>query len=72
MTGPLGEGIQCRKESICDHTLVVEGNNILFCWFFPSSLILGVSQEAQLVKNAPAMQETLVQFLSQEVPLEKG
>ena len=27
---------------------------------------------AQLVKNLPAMQETLVQFLDQEDPLEKG
>ena len=27
---------------------------------------------AQLVKNRPAMQETLVQFLGQEDPLEKG
>ena len=27
---------------------------------------------AQLVKNTPAMQETLVQFLDQEDPLEKG
>ena len=27
---------------------------------------------AQLVKNLPAMQETLVLFLGQEVPLEKG
>ena len=26
----------------------------------------------QLVKNSPAMQETPVQFLGQEVPLEKG
>ena len=26
----------------------------------------------QLVKNTPAMQETLIQFLGQEVPLEKG
>ena len=26
----------------------------------------------QLVKNSPAMQETLVQFLAQEDPLEKG
>ena len=31
-----------------------------------------VSLVASLVKNPPAMQETLVQFLSQEVPLEKG
>ena len=27
---------------------------------------------AQLVKNPPAMQETLVQFLGWEFPLEKG
>ena len=30
------------------------------------------SMIAQLVKNLPAMQETLVQFLGQEDPLEKG
>ena len=30
------------------------------------------SHLAQLVKNVPAMQETLVRFLSLEVPLEKG
>ena len=27
---------------------------------------------AQLVKNLPAMQETLIRFLGQEVPLKKG
>ena len=31
-----------------------------------------VSLVAQLVKNLPAMQETLVQFLCQEDPLMKG
>ena len=31
-----------------------------------------VSLVAQLVKNLPAVQETLVQFLGQEYPLEKG
>ena len=30
------------------------------------------SQVAQLVKNLPAMQETLVGFLGREIPLEKG
>ena len=30
------------------------------------------SQVARLVKNPPAMQETPIQFLGQEVPLEKG
>ena len=31
----------------------------------------GASLVAQLVKNPPAMQYTLVEFLDQEVPLEK-
>ena len=33
---------------------------------------LGASLLAQLVKNPPAMQETLVRFLGREDPLEKG
>ena len=32
----------------------------------------GASLIAQLVKNLPAMQETLVRFLGQEDPLEEG
>ena len=32
----------------------------------------GASLVAQLVKNSPAMQETLVQFLDREGPLEEG
>jgi len=32
----------------------------------------GASLTAQVVKNPPAMQETLVQFLGQEDPLKKG
>ena len=35
-------------------------------------LSLWASLRAQLVKNLPAMQETPVQFLGQEDPLEKG
>ena len=34
--------------------------------------MIGASLVAQLVKNPPAMQETLVQFLGWEDPLEKG
>ena len=34
--------------------------------------LLWASLAAQLVKNLPAMQETPVQFLGQEDPLEKG
>ena len=33
---------------------------------------MGASLVPQLVKNLPAMQETLVQFLSWEDPLEEG
>ena len=36
------------------------------------SLALWASLIAQLVKNLPATQETPVQFLGQEDPLEKG
>ena len=35
-------------------------------------LLFGASLIAQLVKNPPAMQETLVRFLGWEDPLEKG
>ena len=37
-----------------------------------SRRIPGDSLAAQLVRNLPAMQETLVQFLGHEDPLEKG
>ena len=40
--------------------------------FITDNVIQGASLVAQLVKNPPAMQETLVRFLSQEEPLEKG
>ena len=33
---------------------------------------MGASFVGQLVKNPPAMQEILVQFLGQEKPLEEG
>ena len=35
-------------------------------------MVVMASLIAQLVKNPPAMQETLVQFLGREDPLEKG
>ena len=40
--------------------------------FIICSVALGVSLVAQLVKNLPAMQETLVQLLGWKDPLEKG
>ena len=44
------------------------GYSIPFC----GTLGLGASLVAQMVKNLPAMQETLVQFLGREDPLGKG
>ena len=46
-----------------------------FCmchFLFLSSASYGASLMAQMVKNLPAMQETWVQFLGQEDPLEKA
>ena len=40
--------------------------------FIPTDSQKWASLVAQLVKNLPAMQETLVQFLGSEGPLEKG
>ena len=49
----------------------------IFFFFFTADLIqllqfARASLVAQLVKNPPAMQETPVQFLGREDPLEKG
>ena len=40
--------------------------------FLGGGRLMGASLVAQQVKNLPAMQETPVQFLGQEDPLEKG
>ena len=42
------------------------------CYLLMKNIHLGASLIVQLVKNLPAMQETLVQFLGQGNPLEKG
>ena len=45
---------------------------LVICWRFKTSTLkTQASLVAQLVKNLPAMQETWVQFLGQEDPLEK-
>ena len=44
----------------------------LICSSALFNLLLRASLLAQLVKNLPAMQETLAQFLGREDPLEKG
>ena len=45
----------------------------MFLMLYVISLwLIRASMVAQMVKNLPAMQETLVRFLSREDPLEKG
>ena len=46
--------------------------SILFKIIYKLCIKHRASLIAQLVKNLPAIQETLVQFLGQEDPLEKG
>ena len=47
--------------------------NFSVCWSLMSfSLIFAASLVAQMVKNLPAIQETWVQSLGGEDPLEKG
>ena len=48
------------------YTIITVGQCVLFNFKIWASLV------AQLVKSLPAMQETLVQFLGQDDPLEKG
>ena len=52
----------------------IKGNNvyIIICEMFKAYKNVRASLVAQLVKNSPAMQETPVQFLGWEDPLEKG
>ena len=45
---------------------------LLIVFLFEYSFIKGTFLVAQLVKNLPAMQKTLVQFLGWEDLLEKG
>ena len=61
--------------------IILFGNSISFSfcnWFLLSFLLMfglfvyWASLIAQLIKNLPAMQETPVQFLGQEDPLDKG
>ena len=44
----------------------------MYIYIYTHTYTYGASLVAQLVKNPPVMQETLVRFLGQEDPLEKG
>ena len=50
----------------------INDNVIIFTFKVLVSIKFRASLIAQLVKNPPAIQETPVQFLGQEDPLEKG
>ena len=51
---------------------VAESRTRLSDFHTSQATMKGASLIAQLVKNLPAIQETLVQFLGWEDPLEKG
>ena len=57
--------IPCSVTQLCP-TLCDKSSFFFFNWIMP-----GASLVAQMVKNLPAMQETRVQSLGQEDPLEK-
>ena len=62
------EAITLHKQTVYLHSS--HSNKMsLFEAYHPLQL---ASLITQLVKNSPAMEETLVQFLGQEDPLEKG
>ena len=62
--------------NVLRYSVNISDRDIIFLGRFyiiqPHNTCLGASLVIQLVKNPPAMQETLVQFLGQEDPLEKG
>ena len=60
------------KESICTAGDLGWENPLEEGMATHSSILEGASLISQLVKNLPAMQETLVQFLGWEDLLEKG
>ena len=55
----------CKSINVMHHINKLKDKNHMI-------ISIGVSLVTQLVKNPPAMQETLVQFLVQKDPLEKG
>ena len=59
------EGLACCSPWSCKETDTTE-------WLNWTERVCRASLIAQLVKNPPAMQETLVRFLGWEDPLEKG
>ena len=67
-SGELQNGVSC---ALLQGIFLTQGLNLGLLHWQADSLPLS-SLIAQLVKNPPAMQETLVRFLGWEDPLEKG
>ena len=70
----VGSLTPCEGLCVCDSGFKAEGASTYFFKinFYWSAVDVWASLIAQLVKSLPAMQETLVWFLSQEDLLEKG
>ena len=65
----LGESVCINRKNHCIKVFICGPNTIIWGLFW---LSLRASLTAQLVKNLPAMQETLVQFLGRDDLLEKA
>ena len=64
-------GVGLKHKSKTDRE-IVKTNQFFFCFLkMEFGSVLRASLEAQMVKNLPTMQETQVQSLGQEDPLEK-
>ena len=60
-----------KKNLFCFQFRALSGADVAFNFFFSAYHKIGASLLAQWVKGLPAMLETQVQSLGQEVPLEK-
>ena len=68
-TSPCGtEWLQLKLKTAFSWQIYPSQNAKMILYLLPK----WISRVAQLVKNLPAMQETPVQFMGREVPLEKG
>ena len=69
-----GQNVITELSTVCYLPPSGKGEIILLTPLYSclSSFIGGFPMKAQLVKNSPAWRDTLVQFLGQEDPLEKG